>query len=130
MNQEHSFNNLISLIQQDVTLAEEIKKKYIEAIKNLAEGRALESDTSLSLMEYLEDVYTEAERNALRSGDVDLIDELAEARVERDLLMTHLVGSGVDGLVDDSTTNDKKAMDDVLQKIHTAANSAPVAVAR
>lgn len=130
MNQEHSFNNLISLIQQDVSLTEEIKKKYIEAVKSLAEGKAIEPDTSLSLMEYLEDVYTEAERNALRSGDVDLIDELAEARVERDLLMTHLVGSGVDGLIDDSTVNDKKAMDDVLQKIHTAANSAPVAVAR
>ena len=130
MNQEHSFNNLISLIQQDVTLAEEIKKKYIEAIKNLAEGKAIEPDTSLSLMEYLEDVYVEAERNALKAGDVELIDELAEARVERDLLMTHLVGSGVDGLVDDSTANDQKAMENVLQKIHTAANSAPVAVAR
>src|SRR3989344_1032685 len=122
MNQEHSFNNLISLIQQDVTLAEEIKKKYIEAIKNLAEGKAIEPDTSLSLMEYLEDVYVEAERNALKAGDVELIDELAEARVERDLLMTHLVGSGVDGLVDDSTANDQKAMKNVLQKIHTAAN--------
>ncbi|PJA55664.1 hypothetical protein CO165_02345 [Candidatus Roizmanbacteria bacterium CG_4_9_14_3_um_filter_33_18] len=130
MNQEHSFNNLISLIQQDVTLTEEIKKKYIEAIKNLAEGKAIEPDTSLSLMEYLEDVYTEAERNALRAGDVDLINELAEARVERDTIVSLIVGSGVDGITEDSTANDKKAMDDVLQKIHTAANSAPVAVAR
>ncbi len=87
------FQVMINFIKEDNTLDEEVRARYVGAVETLSKGEALDEELSREVMVYLDALFKEIEDEAIASGDYQAVEELAEARQERDKIFAQAVGS-------------------------------------
>jgi hypothetical protein len=129
MNNDKTLQTFVDLLKKDITLDDSTRHKYINTIEKLARGERIEYEDSSALLTYIEDVFDEAENNALRTNDAAAINELAELRAEKDYIYSTIMDRAINGYPDstaakpDTTHNKDPKINDLLNRLSPADNT-------
>jgi|GEM_PF-3946894 len=91
MNNFYFFETIRKFIIDDVSLDEEKRKRYLNLLDKIEQNQKVDYEEAYEFVGYIEDIFDEAEEIALIKKDSEAIKVLAEARQERNLIMTLLI---------------------------------------
>jgi len=91
-NDFYFFKNIKEFIKDDYSLDEEMREKYLTILEKIGQNQTIDYEDAYKFLKYLEDIFDEAEEMALLKRDSQAIKTLAQARQERNLLMTIILG--------------------------------------
>jgi glutamate mutase epsilon subunit len=121
-NDFYFFKNIKEFIKDDYSLDEEMREKYLTILEKIGQNQAIDYEDAYKFLKYLEDIFDEAEEMALLKRDSQAIKTLAQARQERNLLMTIILGGEAFNKV--GSDDDKQAeIDKIKQTLQQQATT-------
>lgn len=119
-------------VEKNASLADEIRQDFLNCLDQLSQGKLPNKEIMEDLSSYLDQEMELIEEVAMGEHDADLIDKLADVRNSRNELekAVFMLYDPEDKEYQESPEVKDKAIQNLLSKISSAANSAPVAVAR
>lgn len=109
-----AFDKMKDFIKRDVSLDEELRNEYLKILEKASEFKELEPEETIRLLNYLENIFLEAEEDALRKNDTETINNLAAIREERNALMTLMLTGGKNNI----NTNKNDEIEKIKQILH------------
>jgi hypothetical protein len=110
-NDENMFKSVIELMNKDAQLTDEMRERYVGAVNKLAIGQKIEAELGAEIMLYIDNLFTEAEDDAVAREDKEMIKLLAELRRERDLIASAIL---TDGSKSEKSEEKKEAKEEVV----------------
>jgi glutamate mutase epsilon subunit len=114
-NDFYFFKNIKEFIKDDYSLDEEMREKYLTILEKISQNQTIDYEDAYKFLKYLEDIFDEAEEMALLKRDSQAIKTLAQARQERNLLMTIILGGEAFNKV--GSDDDKQTEIDKIKQI-------------
>lgn len=131
-NNKTPFQFIREFVEKNEELPDETRQEYLSCLDLLIQNKTPDAELVSELNEYLDKELELMEEAAIEDHDADLIDKLADLRNERTELEKNifLLYDPDDKNYQESHEVKDKAIQNLLSKISSAANSAPVAAAR
>ncbi len=119
-------------VEKNENLPDETKQDYLNCLDQLGQGKLPDKEIMEEVSSYLDHEMELIEEAAIEDHDADLIDKLADIRNARNELekSVFMLYDPDDKNYQESHEVKDKAIQNLLSKISSAANSAPVAAAR
>lgn len=126
------FQFIRDFIEKNEELPDETKQEYLSTLDMLIQNKTPDAELVGELNDYLDKELELMEQAAISDHDSDLVDKLADLRNERTELEKNIfmLYDPEDKEYQESPEVKDKAIQTLLSKISSVANSAPVAVAR
>lgn len=131
-NNKTPFQFIREFVEKNEELPDETKQEYLDCLDLLIQNKTPDAELVGELNGYLDKELELMEEAAIEDHDADLIDKLADLRNERTELEKNmfLLYDPEDKSYQETPAVKDEAIQNLLSKISSAANSAPVVATR